>query len=534
MVKLHPMRILPLVFALLMAVPSWADTYVRQPAIDVVHYEIELELSDLADVIAGTTRVHVMTQQDGVSSMWLDFADMTVDKLSAGGTSRPFTHRDGRLAFDFDRQYTKHEIAVVEVRYHGKPGKTGLLVGRNIHGRRVFFADNWPDRAHHWFPSIDHPWDKATVEFAITAPEKYDVVANGRLVETRSLMDGRKVTRWNESKPIPTYCMVFGAAEFSIQTQEKAAGVPLLYYAYPQDSEIAARKFARSSLVLTYFSELIGPYPYEKLAQVESATQAGGMENSSAIFYAESGFRNMSAGEGPIPHEIAHQWFGDSITEADWDHLWLSEGFATYFEALFYERMEGRESLRRIMAQAAEAVKKYHKSHPAPLIDPELKDLMRKLNAFNYQKGAWVLHMLRKVLGDETFFKGIRRYYSLYEGKNAVTEDFQKVMESVSGTPLSTFFKQWFYQPGWPDYKVSWRWDEDSGEAEITIHQAQTTGLFDMPLEVTIHSGEQKIVRTFRVSTETQTFRFPLQSRPTSMEIDPDGWVLKSVSVNPQ
>jgi len=529
------MRIPSIFIALLLAIPARADTYVRQPAIDVVHYEIELELSDLTDVISGTTRVHVMMQQDGVSNMWLDFVDMTVDKLLVGGTSRPFIYPDGHLAFDFDRQYTKHEIAVVEVRYHGKSDKTGLMIGKNRYGKRVFFADNWPDRAHHWFPSIDHPWDKATVEFTITAPEKYEVVANGRLVETRSLMDGRKVTRWSESKPIPTYCMVIGAAEYSIQPQGSAAGVPLCFYAYPQDSGAAVRKFARSNLVLTYFSALIGPYPYEKLAQVESTTRTGGMENSSAIFYAERAFQGTYAGEGPVPHEIAHQWFGDSITEADWDHLWLSEGFATYFEALFYEHLEGPESLKRRMTQAGEAVKKYHQTHPAPLIDPELKDLTRKLNALNYQKGAWVLHMLRKVLGDEAFFKGIRRYYNLYEGKNALTEDFQKVMESVSGAPLSTFFKQWFYQPGWPDYKASWRWDEDAGEMEITIQQAQKTGLFDLPLEIAIRSGEQRQVRAFRISAETQTFRFPLQTRPTVIEIDPDNWILKSVSVaNPQ
>ncbi len=525
------MRTLSWAFLLLAAIPAGADTYTRQPAIDVVHYEVEIELNDLTDAISGTTRITVSMQADGVSQMWLDFAEMTVDGVYVGGVPRSYSHADGRLTLQFERKYTRHEIAVIEVRYHGKPGKFGLLVGKNRHGRRVFFAENWPDRAHYWFPCIDHPWDKATVEFAITAPDKYDVVANGTLVETQSLLDERKITRWREDKPIPAYCMVFGAAEFSIRFQGRAAGVPLSFYSYPQDSAIAANRFARSSLALTYLSELIGPYPYEKLAQVESTTLAGGMENASAIFYAEELFRRLTGGDGPVPHEIAHQWFGDSITEADWDHLWLSEGFATYFDALFHERLEGPESLKRTMAQAAEAVKKYHQIHPAPLIDPEMKDLMRKLNAFNYQKGAWVLHMLRKRLGDEIFFEGIRRYYSLYEGKNTLSEDFQKVMESVSGATLNTFFRQWLYQPGWPDYKVTWHWDKDSGELEITIRQAQATGLFDVPLDVAIRIGQQRTVRTLRVSEETQSFRLPFPAEPTAIEIDPDGWVLKSVSV---
>lgn len=526
------MRIPALVIALLLtSVPARADNYVRQPTIDVVHYEIDLELSDLTDEVSGMTTVQVMMQQDGVSGMWLDFAGMTVDKLSVGERARPFSLTDGHLAFTFDRPYSRHEIATVQIRYHGKPEKPGLIITKTKSGRRVFFAENWPNRAHHWFPSIDHPWDKATVDFAITAPEKYDVVANGRLVETRSLMDGRKVTRWSESKPIPTYCMVIEAAEFSIQPRGNAAGIPLSFYSYPQDSGAAELRLARSSQALDYFSNLIGPYPYEKLAQVEASTSTGGMENSSAIFYSEDAFQDVYTGEMPVPHEIAHQWFGDAVTAADWDHLWLSEGFATYLDALFHENLEGRERLKQTMAQAAEAVKKFHQMHPAPLIDPELKDLMRKLNAFNYQKGAWVLHMLRKVLGDETFFKGIRRYYGLYEGKDAVTEDFQEVMESASGTSLSVFFRQWCYQPGWPEYKAAWRWDADSGEIEITIRQAQKTGFFDMPLEVAIRNGNQKLVRTFRVSAETEVFRFPLQSRPTAIEIDPDDWVLKSVSV---
>jgi aminopeptidase N len=515
---------------LLIAGAAHADSYIRQPAIDVVHYELALELSDRSDVVSGSARIQIMIQAGGVSNLWLDFSDMTVDSLSVDGQASPYTHVNGHLNLALGREYGRHEIADIAVRYHGQPGKAGgLLIRKNKYGRRVFFVENWPDRAHHWFPCIDHPSDKATFGISLTAPANYEVIANGRLIETRSLLDGRKVTRWSESKPIPAYCMVFGAAEFSFLTDGTAAGAPLYIYSYPQDSEAAARKFARSGLALTYFSELIGPYPYEKLAQVESTTENSGMENASAIFYAEQQFQNEPVGENPVPHEIAHQWFGDSVTEADWDHLWISEGFATYFEALFYEHLRGPEALRPIMAKAAEAIKKFHQGHPSPLIDPGLADPRLKLNAFSYQKGAWVLHMLRNMLGDEVFFDGIRRFYSLYEGRNAVTEDFQKVMEAVSGTSLSGFFRQWLYQPGWPDYRVSWRWDE--GTMEITIRQAQTSGLFDMPLEVGIRGGERRVVQIFRVSAETQTFRFPLQFRPVAVEIDPGDRLLKSVAV---
>lgn len=514
---------------ILLAAPLAADTYTRQPAVDVLHYEIDLELSDNPDTVSALARLHVMMRRDGAERMWLDFAGMEIDRFAVSGRERPYEMRDGRLTFELGRPHRANEIAVIEVRYHGRPGERGLLAGKNAYGRRVFFAENWPDSAHYWFPAIDHPSDKATVDFAVTAPEKYEVVANGRLIETRSLLDGRRLTRWSESVPIPTYCMVFGAAEFSVTHAGLAGGVPVVYYAYPQDAAAAARKFERTKLVLSYLSDLIGPYPYEKLAQVQSTTRIGGMENSSNIFYSEKSFQKTPVSESPVPHEIVHQWFGDSVTPADWDHLWISEGFATYFDALFYAHLEGPEALRARMARAAEAVKKYHAARPKPIIDPELTDLNKKLNAFNYQKGAWVLHMLRRVLGDRIFFEGIRRFYALHRGGNALTEDFQMVMEAVSGMSLETFFRQWFYQPGWPEYEVAWRWHESSKEAEILIRQVQQTGLFDMPLDIAVRHAGGTERRTVKAGAAVQTFRIPAAGRPTAVEIDPDGWVLKSL-----
>ena len=525
------MRLLPMLL-LVLAIPAGADVYTRQPSVDVVHYEMAIQLPSAGDIITGSARVHVMMRQDSVSGMWLDFAGMSVDELLVGGKARPFTHRGGRLSLEFDRRYQAGEIAIVEVRYRGKPAELGLLMGKNKHGREVCFAENWPDRAHYWFPCIDHPSDKATVELAVTAPEKFDVVANGWLVEQRSLLDGRRLFRWREDIAIPTYSMVFGAAEFSI-TSDRALDIPLIFYSYPQDRDAAALKFARSGLVVQYFSGLIGPFPYEKLAQVQSTTRIGGMENSSVIFYAEEAFQRDKDGEGPVPHEIAHQWFGDSVTETDWDHLWISEGFATYFSALFYEHLEGVEAMKRTMARAAEAIREYHKRRVAPIIDHELTEVTKKLNPLNYQKGAWTLHMLRRILGDEVFFKGIRRYYNLFAGKNASTEDFQRVMESVSATSLSTFFKQWFYQPGWPDYKVSWRWNESERDVELIFHQAQTTGLYDMPLDIAFQMGDSREVKSVRVSRQDESVRVAWPARPLSLEVDPDGWALISVSVAP-
>ncbi len=511
-----------------------ADTYTRQPSVDVLHYDISIEFSDVSDAIAGTTRIQVRMQSDSVSRMWLDFADMVIDRFLVQGITKPFVYREGRLSFDLDRTYSKGETAVIEVQYHGTTPNEALLIRNNPYGRRVFFTDNWPDLAHHWFPSIDHPSDKATVDVGVTAPAKYDVVSNGRLVETRSMLDGRKVTHWSESKPIPTYCIAIGVAEFSIVHPKDISRVPFAWYAYPKDAEAAGKKFARTAQALEYFESIVGPYPYEKLAQVQSTIEDGGMENASVIFYNESSFEEAAVSEYPVPHEIAHQWFGDSITEADWDHLWLSEGFATYFDALFYAHVEGPEALKRIMAEQAKKLNAYASARSAPVIDPEQTDLVKKLNPLNYEKGSWILHMLRRLLGDEKFFEGIRLYYQRYADGNAMSGDFQKAMESVSGTPQDAFFKQWLYQPGWPEYQITWGWNTDAGEVELSIRQTQTAGLFDMPLEIAFSSGSQREVRKFRVAGETHSFRIPLKTQPDAIEIDPDGWLLKSFTVAPR
>jgi len=370
---------------MLFVVCSFVDSYVRQPSIDAIHYAISLELTDASNFIAGTTKIQVRIRSESASDMWLDFEDMSIDRSLVGGVERPFSFHDGRPAFEFGRTYSRNEIVLIEVGYHGKP-QLGLLSGENRYGGRVVFADNWPSNAHHWFPSIDHPSDKATVSLAVTAPAKYDIVANGRMEQAILLPDNRKRTEWTENRAIPTYCMVFGMAEFSIKNPKATATVPLAWYAYPQDAEVAARKFSRTALILAYFGNLIGPYPYEKLAQVESIIRMGGMENSSAIFYSEASFLGVPVSEDPVAHEIAHQWFGDSVTEADWDDLWLSEGFADDFEALFYEHSRGPEAMTLAMAQYAKSIMEYKPARSAPIVDPRQTDPRKKLNPLKYGK----------------------------------------------------------------------------------------------------------------------------------------------------
>jgi aminopeptidase N len=507
---------------------AFADPYVRQPSVDAVRYDISIEVTDASDSIAGTTTIQVRICDESAAGMWLDFEDMSIEKLLVGGTERPFTYSNGHLTFKYDRTYSHNETVGIEVRYHGKP-QAGLLFGRNRYGRRVVFADNWPDNARHWFPSIDHPSDKAAVSFAVTAPQKYTVVANGKMGKTISLPKGRRLTRWSEDKAIPTYSMAFGIAEFSI-LRPGAGAIPLLWYVFPQDSESAAAKFRRTDQMLAFFKDRIGPYPYEKLAQVESIIKFRAMENSNVIFYSDSLLLEEPASDETVAHEIAHQWFGNSVTESDWDHLWLSEGFATYFEALFFEHADGPEALKQFMARSADRLAAYKPALYEPLVNPDQTNPLKKLTPLSYEKGAWVLHMLRGMLGDEVFFKGIQQFYGMYKGRNASSEDFQRVMEAVSEKDLTSFFRQWLYRPGSPEYLLAWNWIESIHELEISVFQIQATGLFDMPVEIVVSSENRTDVHRFRIHEAAHSFRIPLRTKPSAVELDPGNWILKSGS----
>ncbi|HEX7312537.1 MAG TPA: M1 family aminopeptidase [Pyrinomonadaceae bacterium] len=506
------------------------DDYPRQTAIDALQYRIRLSIADAGEEISAETEIVFAVRAENVREVALDFPGLAVDGVSENGKAVKFTRDGGRLRVALTGAYKPGDLLNVSVKYHGAPSD-GLYFKRNKFGDRTVFADNWPDRARQWFPSVDHPSDKAKVEFFINAPVRYDVVANGELIETTSRQDGTRLTHWREQVPVPVYCMVFGATEFSIINAGTVDGTSLWHYLYPRDRDNGLRDHGRALRMLEFYTDLVGPYPYKKLALVESSTRFGGMENSSNIFFDENSYDGTGGLEGTVAHEIAHQWFGDSVTESDWHHLWLSEGFATYFGALFYERADGRDKFVRLMLNNKERYVKDAESVARPVYDPEVKDLFKLLNRNNYQKGAWVLHMLRRVVGDETFFAGVRDYYRTYRDGNALTEDFQRVMELHHGRPLGWFFRQWIYEPAFPVYDAAWRWDETSKRLTLRVKQTQPGALFRMPLDVEFSNGDDTQRKVVEVSGREQTFDFELKARPQSVAIDPDEWVLKTLTL---
>ena len=509
-----------LLFALTLCALLHADNYPRQPGIDVQHYIFRVTLHDNSDEIQGETTVRIRFVQAGVREFSLDLAGaadgkgMTVEEITSAGAPVPYTHQSNRLTIALATRPASGEIREFTIKYGGIPAG-GLHMARNKYGDRCFFSTNWPDLARQWLPTLDHPYDKATSEFVVTAPARYQVVANGRLEEEIDLPDGNRTTHWHETVPIATWLNNIGVAQFASVHFGSAAGVPLQTWVFPKDREAGIATFdepMRQSI--EFFSTSIGPYPYEKLAGVQNgAARGGGMEHASAIFYGENTVIGKPA-LSLVAHETAHQWFGDSVTENDWDDVWLSEGFATYFSALTIEHYEGGEEFRNVMTRSRAGIFRTE-TRLNDVAVVQKKAWSGIPNGIVYQKGAWTLHMLRGQMGDDRFWTGIREYYRRYRDGNASTADFRKTMEQAAGADLGWFFDQWLYRPGSP--KVEMKSGYDNHQLTITLTQTQPGDAYRLPLEIKIGSKIEKVDFT----QKTQVFRFSAERKPDTIELDP-------------
>jgi len=296
---------------------------------------------------------------------------------------------------------------------------------------------------------------------------------------------------------------------------------------FHQDRDAGAAAFEEPTRqAIEFYSDRVGPYPYEKLADVEAAGMGGGMEHASAIFYGERTLGNRPA-FGLVAHEAAHQWFGDSVTEKDWDDVWLSEGFATYLALLCTEHYQGRDAFVAGLKRSRDGIFGAEKKLPGVAVVQD-KPWEGIPNSIVYQKGAWTLHMLRGQIGTEKFWAGIREYYRRFRDRNASTADFRAVMEEVSGADLGWFFQQWLYRAGTPGLEGGWRYNPESRKIEIELAQMQPGDAYRLPLEVAVGSAgaaEAKIEK-IEMTARQQQFEIASEQQPSSVDLDPNTWIL--------
>lgn len=489
--------------------------------IDVKKYTIYIELNDETDEI-WVKEIINFDRMNEEKKVVFDFVNlksngkgMVVDTVHQNNEYREFEHRNDSLFINIEKNDINQDLTIY---YHGIPND-GLIIGQNKFGDRTFFGDNWPNRAHNWFACVDHPSDKALVEYFVTVPLKYQVIANGALSAVDTVFGIKKLFHYNSLHELPTKVMVIGVADFKTKEFESVNKTPVSGWVYKNQASKALYDLELAPQVLNFFIDYIGPYPYEKLANVQSTTRYGGMENAGCIFYDEDALNGNRTSEDLIAHEIAHQWFGNSATEVDWEHIWLSEGFATYFANLYIEEFKGTKAFNSQMDSDRQRVISFNKNFKSPLVDINYQDLEDLLNPNSYQKGGWILHMLRNQIGDSLFKNAIRNYYELYKFGNASTDNLKDVFETTTGASLTEFFDQWVYGVGHPKLQV----ESKISNTKVVFEIKQIGKKFNFPLTIRLNmmNGTKEDV-TLNVSDQKQTFTFQTSAKVKSYDLDPD------------
>lgn len=520
---------------------SLADTYPKNLKVDVLNYAFRIALFDTTDEINCVVNIDVRFVGAGVEILRLDLIKtsaalenkgMRVSHVFSEGKSLNYTHENDELKITLPTPSNLNQRSQYTITYSGVPA-TGLKIANNKYGDRTFFSDNWPDKGRNWLSIVDHPYDKASCEFIITAPDKYQIVSNGLKVEETDLANGNRVTHWKQSVPIASWLYVLGVARFAVQYVDQFENKSIETWVYYQDRDAGFYDFAEpTKKVLEFYSSYVGPFSYEKLANIQSNSVSGGMEAASAILYSENSVvgDRKERWRDVVIHEIAHQWFGNAVTEHDWDDVWLSEGFATYFTLLFIEHEYGREAFMKGLASSKKRVNTFYAQNPDyRIIHNNLSDMSKVTSSQTYQKGSWVLHMLRGIVGDSAFWKGIQLYYKKYQNQNATTADFKREMEEASGKDLQDFFEQWLYKPGTLILNGRWHYNAQKKEVTIQLKQTQTDGsIFKMPVEVAIYSSKETepIIKTIPVNEILNVFTFSIDAEPEKILLDPKAWVL--------
>ncbi len=551
---------------LLVTLPAIAQTPERQPfappdtpvrymparQYDLQHLRLDLTFDWDAKSVAGTATNTLVPLLPGLQAVVLNAEGLDVQKVRVGGAERPFTldPQAETLTVRLDRAYGPADTLEVAVEYTAHPEAGLYFVGPDAGyptKPRQIYSQGEADLNRHWFPSWDYPNDRTTTEMIATAKRPLEVVSNGKLLEVTDKPGGWRTFHWQMDVPHTTYLVSVAIGDFT-KVSDEWKGIPVDYYVPrgPADAEQARRSFGDTPKMIDFYSQVTGqPYPYAKYAQAVVVDYMwGGMENISATTQTSRTLHDARAAvdfpsEGLVAHELAHQWFGDLVTCEDWPHVWLNEGFADYFTALYKGHAHGEDELALETDDLrANYLREDAERYRRPISTRRYADPIDMFDGHTYDKGALVLHTIHFLLGEEGWWQGIQAYLERYARHTATTANLQDVLEEATGASLGPIFDRYVYGAGHPELKVKWDWNEESRQVHLEVRQTQAldgeTGLFAFPVEVGLlgEDGAEVRRRVQVAPREFQDLYIPLDpggERPRTVVIDPAGWVLKTV-----
>jgi aminopeptidase N len=509
---------------------QWITLFVPTDSVhqfDVIKYKIEVELLPASpdNKIKGHTTIQAKSLVNGFNLLALDFIGMVVDSCKVNTQSALYTRSSNLLNINLGGNYNTGTYFTAEVFYHGLP-QAGFYFDQNSYGTPVYYSFTQPYDSRYWFPCYDYPEDKAHCEVICTVPDNNFAVSNGQLYRVTNNQSGSKTYHWIEYYNIATYLISITVSNFvqidtSLQFEEYE--LPVQYWVYPQDASKAAIDFKNTPAMIQFFSGLWGDYPFlaDKYSMVQ-AELSGAMEHQTCTSWGIP-ITGDTRYEHVVAHELAHHWWGNWVTCHDYANIWLNEGFASYAEALWKEEKYGLSAFKNHMIAFEGNVFASRKgSVKYPIYNPPETYLF---GTAVYKKGAWVLHMLRHILGDSIFQQGLAYYGLSHSYRTSTTEQFQAALEEFSGQDLDWFFDEWIYSPNYPIYKWSWVYTSFAGYyyLDINLGQKQDDPLvFRMPIEFKLSTAAKDTFFTVFDSLREQRFSMVLSSPPTGLIWDPN------------
>jgi len=505
-------------------VPQTTESAPTRSDTDVLHYEIRLFVDTDADTLGGETDVTIRSEIDGLTEIGLHLRALTVHGVTRGLTPLAFVHVGEDLTITLDQPINSGESVVLTIAYSGVPDHESWggfwFFGDMAFSIGVGVYTDPPSMGRYWFPCFDEPHDKAAVTAHYTVLDGNSAVGNGLLTGiVEHPLEGTVTYTWEEAHQIATYLVAVAVADWRTVTDPVYPEL-IYHYVTPDDSTDAVGSFQNVSAMMDAFTTRYAPYQYDKFSFV--GVRRGDMEHQTCVAHLKGLINGGTFYDFLLAHELSHHWWGDWVTVADWRDVWLSEGFATYSEAVYKEHIGGMSAYHTYMNTS---ILDYYlnSGETFPIYDP-----IQMWGATSYEKGASVLHMLRHIVGTETFLDILQTWGATYGFGNALTPDFVEVAETVSGQELSWFFDEWIYEAGYPVYE--WSWNVSAGRSDtlsIQVDQVQSIGpVFRMPIDfrVTLASGDSTVTATIDQASQLATFAF--EETPLDVAFDPDRWVL--------
>ena len=556
--SLHNHTNIPNPVARSFALPGDTLQYPPDRPADVKHIKLDIALDFDQETIQGTAYTTFTALYEEVKTISFDAVELHIENVTIGnGTKLSYSTTDKQLTVQLDRPYQHGEEFTIAIAYHARP-RTGLHFIKPAPEDPTRPVHAWtfgqPRYNSYWFPCHDAPNDRATTEIIATVPAQFLTVANGNLLEVKD-NGATKTHHWRHDVPHAAYLVSLVVGDFAV-IEDNYHGKPVTYYIRKDRKDDAPLYMGKTPAMMQFFSEFTGvEYPYDNYKQTVVELYTGAMEHTSSTTHSfvlvPDQRAALDAEVVPIvAHELAHQWFGDLVTCRDWSNAWLNEGFATFFEMLWIEHDQGNDEFKLAMLNEKKGYLSEDQEYRRPVVYYVYHDQGFELfDRHLYNKGGWVLHMLRHQLGEANFRRGIKAYLERYRTREVVTADLQRTLEEVTGRSLERFFQQWIYSGGYPAFEVSHNWDGENKLLKLKIKQTQRvdelTPIFITPVDLafTIPTSDEHAHNTDTTQTRTvplrvivgedgqaeQTFYLPLEHEPLLLHFDPDGWLLKTL-----